>query len=60
MQYLPMKKVFAYIKSKEESGQYFFVNERADQLGYLLTRASPPKKKRLIRSHTKANLRGMK
>lgn len=55
-----MKKVFAYIKSKEESGQYFFVNERADQLGYLLTRASPPKKKRLIRSHTKANLRGMK
>jgi len=57
VKYGSMDEIFDYIKSKEELGEYFLVSERGDQLGYILTRAAPPREKRLVRAHTKLDLR---
>jgi len=57
VKYGSMDEIFDYIRSKEEPREYFLVSERGDQLGYILTRAAPPREKRLVRAHTKLDLR---
>ena len=57
VKYLPMEEVLNYIRSIEEPGTYFLVSERGDQLGYILTRASPPQERRLVRARTRMDLR---
>lgn len=43
--YGSLEEVFEYIRKKEDKEEYFLVHERKDELGYILTRASPPQKK---------------